>query len=130
MEMIQLPTDREVWESAIAHYWWDEDILISRSKAVLRTVPIMEENAALIKRISGGKPVKLLIYLVNSQRPDKATRNFSAQVLPELYSSMAMIADDKLVILIMRLLFALKPAPIPMRSFTDSNAAKKWLKQL
>jgi hypothetical protein len=130
MEMIQLPTDREVWESAIAHYWWDEDILISRSKAVLRTVPIMEENAALIKRISGGKPVKLLIYLANSPRPDKATRTFSAQVLPELYSSMAMIAEDKLVILIMRLLFAVKPAPIPMKSFKEANAAKEWLKQL
>jgi len=128
--MIQLPTDREVWESAIAHYWWDEDILISRSKAVLRTVPIMEENAALIKRISGGKPVKLLIYLANSPRPDKATRTFSAQVLPELYSSMAMIAEDKLVILIMRLLFAVKPAPIPMKSFKEANAAKEWLKQL
>ena len=127
MEMVQIPTDREVWESAIAHYWWDGAILVSRSKSVLRTVPLMQENAALIKRISGGKPVKLLIYLANSPRPDKATRAFSAQVLPELYSSMAMIADDRLVILIMRLLFALKPAPIPMRSFKDAVLAKEWL---
>jgi hypothetical protein len=128
MLTVEIPQDRQVWESAIAHYWWEGDVLISRSKSVLRTLELMQENARLVKEITGGKPAKLLIYLASSPRPDKAVREFSAKVLPELYSSMAMLADDKLVILIMRLLFALKPAPIPMKSFKDVNAAMMWLK--
>lgn len=130
MHRVEIPTDRQVWESGIAHYWWEGDILVSRSKSVLRTLELMQANAALVKEISGGKPAKLLIYLVNSPRPDKAVRSFSAKVLPELYASMAMVADDRLVILIMRLLFALKPAPIPMRSFKDETTAKEWLNSL
>jgi hypothetical protein len=29
----------------------------------------------------------------------------------------------------MNILFALKPPPIPMKSFTNDEAAKEWLKQ-
>ena len=71
----------------------------------------------------------LLIHLVNSPMPDKATRDFSAAQLPNVYTAMAMVSKPGLATLIMNLLFKLKPPPIPMKNFSNENEAKEWLKQ-
>ena len=108
----------------------DSGILYSYSKSVLRTVPLMEANVALVKQITGGKPVPLLIFLKNSPMPDKATRQYSKEKIPELYSAMAMVSKPGLSSFIMKLLFAFQKPPIPMKSFTDELEAKAWLMSL
>jgi len=70
-----------------------------------------------------------LIYLSDSPVPDKETRKFSTTQLPIIYSAMAMISKPGLAQFIMKILFRLKPPPIPMKSFTDDQEAKEWLKQ-
>lgn len=125
--MIPTPTDRPVYEGEIATYWFEDGILVSRSKSIRRTVALIAGNVALVKQMTGGKPVPLLIYLVNSPVPDKATRQFSTEKLPEIYSAMAMISEPGLASFIMNLLFKLKPPPIPMRNFTNVDEAKAWL---
>jgi hypothetical protein len=42
---------------------------------------------------------------------------------------MAMISKPGLSKFIMNILFRFKPPPIPMKSFTDDEEAKEWLKQ-
>lgn len=126
---IQIPTDRQTWESEIATYWFDDGILVSLSKSVLRTVKNISANADLIKSITNNKPAPLLIYLAKSPIPDKETRKFSTEKLPEIYSAMAMISKPGLSQFIMNILFGLKTPSIPMKSFTDDKAAKEWLKQ-
>jgi len=71
----------------------------------------------------------LLIYLSNSPVPDKETRKFSTEQLPNVYTAMAMVSKPGLAKLIMNILFRLKPPPIPMKSFSDDEEAKEWLKQ-
>src|SRR6516162_1741320 len=128
MQIPPPPTDRPVFEGTIATYWIDDDgILISVSKNPRRTVENISENVALVKRISGNKKIPLLIYLCNSPVPDKETRNFSTQQLPNVYKAMAMISKPGLARFIMNILFQLKPPPIPMKSFTDAEEAKNWL---
>ena len=118
-------------EGEIANYRLDESgILYSYSKSVLRTVPLMERNKELVKSIAGDKPVPLLIFLKNSPMPDKATRDYSKSILPEIYSAMAMVSKPGLSALIMKLLFAFQKPPIPMKSFTDEETAKAWLLSL
>jgi hypothetical protein len=124
---IEIPKDRAIFEGQIATYWFDEGILISFSKNIKRTVDLIRDNVVLVKTITHNKPVPLLIYLTNSPVPDKATRKFSVQQLPEIYSAMAMVSKPGLTKLIMNILFRLKPPPIPMKSFTDEQEAKKWL---
>lgn len=127
---VNIPTDRQIFESEIATYWFDDEgILVSLSKNPRRTVANIRANVALVKQITNNKPVPLLIYLSNSPVPDKATRQFSTEQLPTIYTAMAMIADSGLVKLIMNLLFKFQPAPIPMKQFTDVAEAKTWLKQ-
>ena len=118
-------------EGEIANYRLDESgILYSYSKSVLRTVPLMQKNRELVKSIAGNKPVPLLIFLKNSPMPDKATRDYSKSILPEIYSAMAMVSKPGLSALIMKLLFAFQKPPIPMKSFTDEETARAWLLSL
>jgi hypothetical protein len=118
-----------VWEGEIADYWFEGGILISLSRSVKRTVANIGSNVALVKEITGGKRVPLLIYLTRSPMPDKQARQFSTEQLPVIYSAMAMVSKQGLASLIMKLLFGLQKPPIPMKHFGNAEEAKTWLKQ-
>ncbi len=122
--------ERKVIEGEIASYYLDnQGILVAYSKSIKRTVENIGRNIQLVKKITGNRKVPLLIHLVNSPVPDKATRNFSAEQLPNVYTAMAMVSKPGLASLIMNLLFKLKTPPIPMKNFSNENEAKEWLKQ-
>jgi hypothetical protein len=123
------PTDRQLFEGEIATYWFEDAILVSLSKSPKRTVANITANVALVKRITNNKKVPLLIYLSPSPVPDKETRRFSTEQLPNVYTAMAMVSKPGLANLIMRILFKLKPPPIPMKNFTDDKEARDWLKE-
>lgn len=114
----------------IADYKFEDGILYSYSKNILRTVENISENVELVKRITGNKPVPLLIYLSSSPVPDKETRKFSASKLPEIYTCMAMVSKPGLARFIMNLLFRFQKPPIPMRTFINDTDAKKWLMKI
>lgn len=124
------PTDRQIFEGEIADYWMDDDgILVSLSKSPKRTVANITGNIALVKQITNNKKVPLLIYLCNSPIPDKETRKFASEQLPNMYTAMAMVSKPGLATLIMSVLFKFRTPPIPMKNFTDDKEAKEWLKQ-
>jgi hypothetical protein len=124
------PSDNaQLIQGEIADYKFEGGILYSYSKSTLRTVKNISENIALVKQITGGKKVPLLIYLSNSPVPDKATRKFSTEQLPNVYTAMAMVSKPGLAKLIMNILFRFKTPTIPMRPFSDDKGAKEWLKQ-
>ena len=124
------PKNIELINGEIADYYYSpEGILYSYSKSPKRTVKNISENVALVKQITGGKKVPLLIYLSNSPVPDKETRRFSTEQLPNVYTAMAMVSKGGLAQFIMNILFKFKPPPIPMKSFSDDKEAKEWLKQ-
>lgn len=124
------PENIELVKGEIADYWYSpEGILYAYSKSPERSVKNISENIALVKQITGNKTVPLLIYLSNSPVPDKETRKFSTEQLPTVYKAMAMVSKPGLAQLIMGVLFKLKPSPIPIKSFTNDEEAKGWLKQ-
>lgn len=125
------PTENmELIKGEISDYYYSPDgILYSYSKNPKRTVKNISENVALVKQITGGKKVPLLIYLSKSPVPDKETRKFSSEQLPNVYTAMAMVSSGGLAQFIMNILFKFKPPPIPMKSFSDDEEAKEWLKQ-
>lgn len=57
----------------IVDYSIDKGILVSLSKNPKRTVENITSNVALVKSITGNKPVPSLFYLSDSLVPDKAT---------------------------------------------------------
>jgi len=117
-------------EGEIADYRYDESgILYAYSKSIKRTVANISSNISLVKKITADKKVPLLIYLCNSPVPDKETRKFSTEQLPNVYTAMAMVAKPGLSQLIMSILFKFQKPPIPMKSFTNDVKAKDWLLQ-
>lgn len=125
------PEDKDLIKGGIADYWLSgEGILYAYSKGHKRTVENIRANVALVKQITGGKKVPLLIYLCNSPMPDKDTRQFSKEQLPEIYTAMAMVSKPGLAQLIMAVLFKLQKPPIPMKSFRDDVSARQWLVKL
>ena len=123
------PTYPAHFEGEIANYWFEDGVLIADSKNVKRTVDLIRANAALVKQITGNKPVPLLIYLKNSPVPDQETQRFSTEQLPQIYSAMAIVADSAVVKIIMNLLFKFRKPPIPIKSFKDDQGAREWLMQ-
>ncbi|MDQ0641427.1 hypothetical protein QF042_004992 [Pedobacter sp. W3I1] len=123
-------SDNQLIEGEIADYLLTDDgILISYSKSILRTVENISANVALVKEITNNKRVPLLIYLKNSPVPDKETRKFSTKQLPQIYTAMAMVSKPGLAQLIMKILFKFQNPPIPIKSFTDDEKARAWLRQ-
>ena len=120
---------KELVKGEIADYKYEDGILYSYSKNPKRTVKNISENIALVRSITGNKKVPLLIYLSDSPVPDKETRRFSTEQLPDVYTAMAMVSKPGLSRLIMNILFRFKPPPIPMKSFTNDKDALEWLKQ-
>jgi hypothetical protein len=119
----------EIIKGEIADYKFVDGILYSYSKSPVRTIKNITENIALVKQITGNKKVPLLIYLSNSPVPDKATRKFSTEQLPHVYTAMAMVSKPGLSKLIMNILFKFTQPPIPMKSFSNDVEAKEWLQQ-
>ena len=109
------------------YHYADNGILYSYSKSILRTVKNISNNVELVKQITGNQPVPLLIFLTSSPMPDKETRKFSTEKLPEIYSAMAMVSKPGLSQFIMRLLFKFQKPPIPMKSFSNAEEAENWL---
>lgn len=124
------PENTALITGEIADYRLGSDgILYSYSKDPKRTIENIKANAALVLKITGGRKVPLLIYLSKSPVPDKETRKFAAEQLPKIYKAMAMVSKPGLSKLIMNLLFQFKPPPIPMKSFSDDDKAREWLRQ-
>src|SRR3954454_20290344 len=123
------PADKQIFEGEIATYWFEDGILVSLSKSPVCTVANITGNIALVKSITNHKRVPLLIYVTSSPVPDKETRKFSAEQLPNIYTAMAMVSKPGLAKFIMNILFALKPSSIPVKSFVSDSEAKDWLKQ-
>jgi len=114
----------------IADYRFSEEgILYSYSKSPVRTVEKIRNNVQLVKSITGGKKVPLLIYLSKSPVPDKETRRFATEQLSQVYTAMAMVSKPGLSQLIMQILFRFQKPPIPMKSFDDDEKAREWLLQ-
>lgn len=124
------PPNTDLIKGEIADYYLDSDgILYSYSKSIKRTVQNITDNIALVKSITNNKTVPLLIYLCDSPIPDKATRQFSTEQLPNVYKAMAMVSKAGLAQFIMNILFKFKKPPIPMKSFSNDIEAREWLIQ-
>ncbi|AFD08944.1 SpoIIAA family protein [Solitalea canadensis] len=128
--MKQIPENVERFEGELGTYWFDENgILCSVSNKILRTLDNVKSNINLIKKISNNTPVCILVYLSRSPQPDKQTRDFVAQQLSSIYKAMAIVSNSSLGSFVINFIFKFQKPSIPMRTFSNEEDAKEWLKQ-
>ncbi len=131
MTLEELTQGPPVGESELATYWRiDADTIYAASKPTNRTVETIASNVALVKSLNNNKPVKLIISIAKSAVPDKPTRELAAKELPLTYAAMAMIAPNKLTGFIINLIYGMKKPPIPMKTFSDFEAAQRWISKV
>jgi hypothetical protein len=127
---MRIPEGVQIYTTELATFWLGDDgLLYSLSKPPKRTIKNTSENFELVRKLTNGKPICHLVYICNSAKPDKATRDFVVQELPKVYKAMAMVSSSGLGKIIMNFLFALNKPAIPMKSFSNEEDAKEWLKQ-
>src|ERR1051325_1366819 len=116
-------------ESEIAISWLGDDgILYSVSKPPTRTIENVKDNIEVVRKITGGKKTCILVFLCPSGKPTRATREYVAKVLPDVYTAMAMVSSSGLGKVIMNFIFRLNKPSIPMKTFSNASEAKEWLK--
>lgn len=126
---MDLPTDRPIYESAIQQSWIDDDgILVSLSKSVTRTVENVKGNYELVSKITNGKPIPVIVFLTNSKKPSKETRDYVNSVLPKMYKAMAIVSNSGVGEFVMNFLFRMSKPVIPMKVFRDEKSAREWLR--
>jgi hypothetical protein len=99
------PKGKEITKGEIADCYFEDDILVSLSKVVKRTVENIGNNVTLVKNITNNTSVLFLIYLTNSLVLDKENRYFSKEKLPIIYTDMAFVSKPGLSQFIMSILF-------------------------
>lgn len=127
---MKLPENTPVFEAEIATYWFENDgILYSKSKSPTRTLENIKRNIEFVKSITNNKKVCLLVYLTPSGKPNKTTRDYVAEQLPNIYSAMAIVSKSGLGKMVMNFIFKLNKPTIPMKTFSNKEDAKQWLSQ-
>lgn len=124
------PDNIQIFEGALAKFWFDENgILCAVSKPTLRTIETQRENYEFIKNFTGNQRVCLLADTTTTSPQDKATREYMAKELPNVFKAMAIISRSPLGYFITNLFLAIKHQPIPIKFFKSEKDAKEWLMQ-
>lgn len=129
--MIQIPEHAEVYEFSNSTIWFDESgILWSVSKiAPPQTVDQVRKELNQLKDIIGGRKVCMLIDVTNTAETTREVRDFAAEELPKITVAIAMVSKSPLGKMFANLFFSIKSQPYPVKMFSNSADAKKWLTQ-
>lgn len=123
------PDNTKTFEGELATFWFDENgILCAAAKNVPRSLESQKENYAFIRELTGNKKVCLLSDISSSTPQDKATRDYAASEIPNVFKAMAVISTSVLGQFSANIFLVLKAQPIPIKFFTDEASAKQWLK--
>ena len=124
------PVNAKIYEDELGTFWLDElGILCTIAKNPIRTTEKIKNTYALIKQITGNKKVCLLSETSHMGDNDKATRDYIAKELPNMFNAMALVSNTVFGNTMPKIFIALKNQPIPIQMFATEEEAKEWLKQ-
>lgn len=122
VEVINLPTST---------IWFDEHgILCSVAKNVpTQSLEEAKKSIEELRKLTGGIKVCLLSDSTESSPLNKETRDYVAEVIPEIVKAVAVISRSPVGIMAANLFFSIKRQPYPVKMFDQESEAKVWLKQ-
>ena len=127
------PANIEVYEHALATYWFDEDgICHSEAKNVPRTLENVKDHVAFLKKAFNGKKVCLLVDATKTTPYDKETRDYMISEFKNIYKALAVVSESPFGRTIANNFMVsqiFNTDTIPMKMFPSEAEAKEWLKQ-
>lgn len=130
---MKIPSQVKLYESPTATHWFDEEgILYSKSKKVIRTLPMYKKAFAFYKElaaIQGKKKLCILADTVNLSKIDKETRDYLSIEIPLCFKAMAVLSDKPLESSLVNAFFKISWQRFPIRLFPSEDEARTWLKE-
>lgn len=130
--MMQIPTDRKVYDTPTSIFWFDEDGIICSIQKKLEYQPTLDEvkkQLDFFRTLIGGNKVCMLIDVTNSMESSRENRDYAAVEFPKFVKAIAMVSKSALGKMLANLFFTLKTQPYPTKMFNTADEAKAWLKQ-
>jgi hypothetical protein len=124
-----LPIDREIWESDIAHYWFEGSVLIASNKDVYRTVENITAAISMISEITRGKKVPLLILSPFEAEGDVDALDYLYEHLDKYISAIGLIEESFFKRIQSNYDIKSEGDNLKTRVFKNKMAALKWLRR-
>ncbi len=125
-----IPGNTTIFEGEWATYWFDVDgILHALTKQFKKGIQQVFGNFEVIKKIAHNQKICLLIYLNSTSILNKETFKVFANQLPDYYKAIALISKSFFAKMVLDFVVRIKRPSIPVKSFTNENEAKQWLKK-
>ncbi|MBL7952646.1 MAG: hypothetical protein JNM62_13110 [Flavobacteriales bacterium] len=121
-----VPPGTRTWEGELATYWMEDGVLVALPHDVKRTVSNVRGAVELVKDITGGKRVPVLMHKGAADTTEEAAK-LSAEQFPLVYSAMAWMQRGTISRWFANRRF--KHAPVPSRVFASQQEAMEWLRQ-
>jgi hypothetical protein len=125
---MEIPKDKKIYESPIAHIWLDDDgILCIVTKNVARTGENVKAHYSKVNELINEK-VCCLVDLQICKDFHLESREVILDEAPALYKAFALIAQKPCEQFISKFFMPLEKEGLPVRSFYTEEEARDWLK--
>lgn len=111
---MQTPDTPEFFEGPLATYWFDKDgIFYAKIKNVPRTPKKTKETFSFLRQLLNNKKVCYIVDATYLHTQDKATRDYIAKQLPEMFKAIALISKTPLGKMVGNIFFRLNSVTYP-----------------
>lgn len=122
-----IPAGTRTWEGELATYWMQDGVLVALPHDVERTARNVKAAIELVKEITGGKRVPVLMHRGAAVDATDDALKLSAEQFPLVYSAMAWIQQGAISRWFANRRY--KSAAVPSRVFASGEEAMEWLRK-
>lgn len=129
---MKAPDSAQVFDSPNSTYWFDSDGILCVITKQAPELPLEEQKAQMqkLKALIGDKKICMLIDVTHSNRSSSAeSREYNSKEVPKFTNAMAFIISSPLTRMLAYLFFAFTTVPFPIKTFSNEEEARDWLKQ-
>ena len=130
--LIDVPYNAKTYEFINSIIWvGDDGIVYSNPKPERYIEPTraqMEDDMKRFRAITGNKKVCMIsVAHPKARSPKPEDRDFIAKQLEDVTRALAIVTTNAVNRMVANLFFLFKPAPYPMKMFSNLEDARKWL---
>ncbi|MBL7981402.1 MAG: hypothetical protein JNL52_06275 [Flavobacteriales bacterium] len=124
-----IPKGMRTWDGELATYWMEDGVLVALLNNAERTVSTVTGSIALVKEITGGRRVPVLMLGGGRVESTREAERLSNEQSPLVYSAMAWIRGGWISRWTVNRSFKRTPDALPRRVFGTKEEALAWLRK-